>query len=328
MIGFYSGRTVLVTGHTGLLGKWVVALLAELGANPVGLARGVLPDPGRGRTIAGDVRDFTAVRSAVATSGASVVLHLAAQAHTRAGDRRVIYETNVLGTVNVLEAVAQTEISSCVVTSGARHPGRAQTDLEARDPYNASKFAAEHVVLDYRGILPGVGIARPAVLIGGGDVSADRLVPTIMNALRADRTPQVRNPAAYRPWQHAADTAHGVLLLGAALATKPDSLAHAYEFGPAASPISAATLCQRLAAAWAGRPVPGPVCAPQDGYWMDSAAAAADLGWTQRWSLDEAIDATVRWHRADMSGPAEANQVLADQVRRFLAAQPCRSDQS
>jgi CDP-glucose 4,6-dehydratase len=326
--GFYAGRTVLVTGHTGLLGQWVVALLTELGAIPVGLARGVRPDPGRSRTVAGDVRDFEAVRCALVSSGASVVLHLAAQAHARVADRRATYETNVLGTVNILEAVAESEIPSCVVTSGSRDPRRVQSDREAQDPYNASKFAAEHAVMDYRRNMPGVGIARPAVLIGGGDCAAGRLVPEIMAALRAGRAPEVRAPAAYRPWQHAVDAAHGLLLLAAALASRQDSLADAYEFGPAGSPVSADTLSRRLAAAWAGEPARGTGCAPEDGYWMDSAAAAADLGWAQRWSLDEAVDATVRWHRAQVAGQSEADAVLAHQARQFLETQPCCSDQS
>ena len=320
---------MLVTGHTGLLGTWVVALLAGCRARPAGFARGTRTQPPGGiHAVSADIRESGPVVDAMSGAGASVVLHLAAQPQARLRQRRLTYETNVLGTLNILEGAAALGIPGCVIVSSSRDPARASPDdRESRDPYNASKLAAEQLVLAYRYDAlhadppRGVAIARPAVLIGGGDQAAGRLVPDVMAALRRGEPPGLRTAGHYRPWQHAVEAASGILWLAALLTREPAGLAAAYNFGlPSrpATPVTAGTMAFRLAALWSGpRQTPGPRQDPSGGYWLDCRQAQADLGWAPCWTLDTALAATVDWHRAHAQGSEAAHAVMVGQVERY-----------
>lgn len=322
---FYRHRRVLVTGHSGLLGRWVLGLLDACGAEPVGLSRGDRPLPVLGRTLAVDVRDADAVRDAVADARPSAVLHLAAQSHTRTGQRRRTYETNVLGSVNVLDAAAELAVPACVVTGSSRDPALAHADDAFSDPYNASKLAVEHIALDYREDASrcdpgrGVAVARPAVLLGGGDLPRGRLVPEIMATLRAGGRPELRSPGAFRPWQHAVETAAGLLWLAAVLTNAPARTAPAYNFGPSLDQgaVPVGSVAARLRALWTGEPAAPETDVAVDGYRLDPGLAHHDLGWVPCWTLDRALEATVEWHRADSAGGLAADDVVAGQIRRY-----------
>jgi CDP-glucose 4,6-dehydratase len=322
---FYRDRPVLVTGHSGLLGQWVVALLTECCAVPHGLASGRRVGQGAIPAACADIRDLRAVRVAMAEVRPVVVVHLAAQSHNRNAQRHLTYETNVLGTVNVLESAAELGVPSCVVASSSRDWRQAQEDGEFWDPYNASKLAAEQVTLNYRhdalraDTPRGVAIARPAVLIGGGDTSPGRLVPSVMRALMNGQAPGIANAASYRPWQHAIESAAGLLWLGAALADPSRKLAPAYNFGmPPGTASSVGSLVGRLEAQWSGTPELGTAQAPEvTGYWLDFDGARADLGWLPCWTLDAAAQATVEWYRASQQDPAAVRDVMREQVLRY-----------
>lgn len=322
---FYCGRRVLVTGHTGLLGRWMVALLSACGAEAVGFARGVADEPGAGViAFAGDIRNPDAVRKAVAASDASVVLHLSAQSRTRQGQRRLTHETNVLGTVNVLEAVAVSDVAACIVVSSSRDPLTRHTDIDFLDPYNASKFAAEEIALDYRqdalrrAPARGVGIARPAVLIGG-EFTADRLVSNVMAALMRGDVPHIRKPDVYRPWQHAVEAAAGILWFAAFLARQPTALSGALNFGMNEPAITVGELVGRLTSLWYDNARTDPVApAVVDGYWLDYGDAFRELGWAPCWSVDRALAATVEWHRHLAAAPAGGQVTMAQQVERYI----------
>ena len=324
---FYRDRQVLVTGHTGLLGTWVVALLAGCRARPVGLARGTrTPLPGGIHATFADIREFDSVIDAISASGASVALHLAAQPQARMRQRKLTYETNVLGTLNVLESAAVLGIPGCVIVSSSRDSAQVSPgDHEFWDPYNASKLAAEQLGLAYRSDAlradppRGVAIARPAVLIGGGDQAAGRLVPDVMAALRRGEPLRLRTAGQYRPWQHAIEAASGILWLAAILAREPAMLAPAYNFGLSsqpATPVSAGTMASRLNALWSRtRQFPGQgEDRSSGGYWLDCRQAQMDLGWAPCWTLDTALMATVDWHRANAQGSAAAHAVMVEQV--------------
>lgn len=325
---FYRSRRVLVTGSSGLLGHWIMALLVACGARAAGLSRRPPADGLAYPTYPADVRDARALDVVVEMVRPSVIVHLAAQAHTRRTETRRTYETNIVGTMNTLEAAAAHQVPACVIASSSRDPATTVTDLAFYDAYNASKLATEQVASGYRADalrsqpLRGVAIARPAVLVGGGDLTPGRLVPDVMAELRAGRTPRLASPTQYRPWQHAVEAAAGVLWLGARLVEAPDRTAPAVNFGlgEAVPRVSVGWVAAALVALWRhGEPEQAPGPAPAEGFWLDDTSARAVLGWTACWSLHQALAATVAWHRAHQRGPEVAHAETSAQLARYVA---------
>jgi CDP-glucose 4,6-dehydratase len=281
---FWRRRRVLVTGHTGFKGAWLSLWLQALGAEVTGLARGVPTSPSlyeladvgaHMRELDGDVRDVAAVQAALGEAQPEVVLHLAAQPMVRRSlrDPALTYAVNVMGTVNVLEAVhrqPRSVLAVVVVTSDKCYENSDAVSrrfveddpLGGSDPYSSSKACAELVARAYARSFfagadgPRLGTARAGNVIGGGDWGEDRLVPDAVRAVDAGVPLLVRNPAAVRPWQHVLSPLGGYLRLaevlaqpggvvapsGAAVArpgaageapARPDDAATAWNFGPA-----------------------------------------------------------------------------------------------
>ena len=345
---FWDGRRVLVTGHTGFKGSWLSLWLAAMGAEVTGLADGVPTDPslfevagvgGAVRTVRADVRDAGAVRRAVAGARPEVVLHLAAQALVRASlaDPRATYEVNVMGTVNVLDAVrladgvrAVVNVTSdkCYANREWEWAYREDEPLGGHDPYSSSKGCAELVTGAYRRCFfsdidgARVASARAGNAIGGGDWGADRLIADVMRAALAGRTVEIRHPHSTRPWQHVLNALSGYLVLAQALWEDPLA-AQAWNFGPSdqdARPVS--WIVDRLDALWPG----GVSWSAQDGVRsheapylkVDSSRARSRLGWAPAWDLERALDATVDWYAALRDG-ADMRAVTLGQIDAFQA---------
>ncbi|HEY1854805.1 MAG TPA: CDP-glucose 4,6-dehydratase [Solirubrobacterales bacterium] len=346
--GFWRERRVLLTGHTGFKGAWLSLWLQSLGARVTGFSDRVPTEPslyqlarvGEGmESVDGDVRDPEAVEAAVSASEPEVVIHMAAQPMVRRSfaEPRATYETNVMGTVNLLEAVRSAAGVRVVVnvTSDKCYENREwdwgyreNEPMGGHDPYSSSKGASELVTSAYRRSFfddpdgPRLASARAGNVIGGGDWGEDRLVPDAMRAALARETVHVRNPNAIRPWQHVLNPLSGYLVLAQALWSDP---AHAggWNFGPAdeeARPVG--WLLERLAELWPERvewtPDPGPH--PHEAHYLklDSSLARARLGWRPVAPLDEALAATADWYRRFEAG-ADMRQVTQDQLRRFGA---------
>lgn len=328
---FWDGRSVLVTGHSGFKGTWLVLWLESMGARVTGYS---LPE--------NDVRDAAALREAVAGSRAEIVLHLAAQPIVRRSyrDPAETYEVNVLGTVNMLEAVraAPHPVRSVVnVTTDkvyenvGRAEGYGEDDpLGGSDPYSSSKACSEIVTAAYRRSfsLP-VATARAGNVIGGGDWADDRLVPdTVRAALAGDRV-IVRNPDAVRPWQHVLEPLSGYLTLAQNVHESHPEFARAWNFGPAeadARPVG--EVVERLAELWPGgieyeTHVDPDAPAEARILKLDSARAQAELGWRPAWDLDGALRAVVEWHVAHRDG-ADMRALSLEQIRAHQAAQCAR----
>jgi CDP-glucose 4,6-dehydratase len=324
--GFWDGRRVLLTGHTGFKGTWLTLWLASLGADVTGLSDGVPTQPSLfgltragddARMVEADVRDASAVRAAVEGARPDVVLHLAAQPFVRRSyeDPAHTWAVNVDGTINVLDAVRRAEVPvTVVVTSDKCYDNREQgrpfveTDpMGGHDPYSASKGAAELAVDAWRrsyGIRVATG--RAGNVIGGGDWGEDRLIPDVMRAASAGRPIPIRRPEAIRPWQHVLEPLSGYLRLAQRL-WDDATYAEGWNFGPApedARPVQ--WIADRIAELWPDELRwdidPGPHPHEAGFLALDSTKARERLDWTPTWDLHTALERIVEWHLAHRDG--------------------------
>jgi CDP-glucose 4,6-dehydratase len=329
---FWRGRRVLLTGHTGFKGAWLTLWLTRLGAKVHGLSLApraprdlwVAADLGRfGSTRIGDVRDPAVVRAAFDEARPQVVIHMAAQSLVQAGydDPVGTFATNVMGTVNVLEAARRSDGLEAFVniTSDKAYENREQIwayredePMGGADPYSASKGCAELVASAWRrsffsGDGPRLASARAGNVIGGGDWAVDRLVPDCVRAFAAGREVLIRNPLATRPWQHVLEPLSGYLVLAQSLVEKGAVAAEGWNFGPDdADAWTVGQVAERLVALWGedARWARDPAGWPHEAMLLrvDAAKARSRLGWRPRLSAAEALKWSIDWYRAEAGG--------------------------
>lgn len=340
---FWSGKRVLLTGHTGFKGAWLAVWLKRLGAEVLGVALPPATQPNLfelARVSEGmasrfiDLREASAVSQVVHDFAPQIVLHLAAQALVRASyaDPVGTYATNFMGTVHVLEALrglASVRVAVIITSDKVYHnrewpyPYREDDALGGHDPYSASKAAAEIAVASYRDAFlreQGVAVAsaRAGNVIGGGDWAEDRLIPDAVRAWGTGQVLTVRRPQAVRPWQHVLEPLHGYLALAQCLWERPE-LAGAYNFGPhtheAVTVRELVDLARQAYGAGAVRHLDTPE-GPHEAGWLalENAKARTRLGVTPLWGLGEAVRRTMGWYRAWASGEDAHALCLADLV--------------
>ena len=325
---FWRGKRVFVTGHTGFKGGWLVLWLADMGAEIYGYALAPSTEPNfftacrlqpclKVSTIA-DIRDAPTLAKAMQAAQPDIVLHLAAQALVRYSYAfpAETYAVNVMGTVNLLEAVRQVSsvkavlnvtTDKCYENHELDRPYREDEALGGYDPYSSSKGCSELVTAAYqRSFLGSAGIqlasARAGNVIGGGDWANDRLVPDFFRALDAGQTLIIRSPRATRPWQHVLEPLSGYLTLAEKLYVQGQAFAEAWNFGPEETDARSVQwivehLCEQMpGTSWHCDTASQP---HEAGFLkLDISKAKSRLAWHPRWGVDTALDHTLAWHQA------------------------------
>lgn len=349
--GFYKGKKVLVTGHTGFKGSWLSLLLNKLGADVHGFA---LPPPTNpslfeeakiGELITsyiGDVRDLGRLSDVFNRVKPEIVIHMAAQPLVRDSYKIPVetYAINVMGTVNVLEACRHTESVRVIVnvTSDKCYENkewywgyRENEPMGGFDPYSNSKGCSELVTSSYRNSFfhpndydkHGVAIAsaRAGNVIGGGDWAADRLIPDFIRAISQNRKVVIRSPYAIRPWQHVLEPLTGYLTLAEKLYTEGAKYDGAWNFGPDDKDArNVEWIMQKICELWDNGATYEVDTNPQPheaGYLkLDCSKAKAELGWEPRWNIDKALGSIVAWNKVYLTGQ-DVRKITEKQIDEF-----------
>ncbi len=348
--GFYKGKKVLVTGHTGFKGSWLSIWLHELGAEVIGLALDPISErdnyvlSGVGEKIEqdlrGDIRDVEKVKEIFNCYQPEIVFHLAAQSLVRQSYDLPVdtYEINVMGTIHVLEAIRSTESVkvAIMVTTDKCYENKEQIwgyrenePMGGYDPYSSSKGAAEIAIASWRRSYfnpskyerhgKSIASVRAGNVIGGGDWAKDRIIPDCIRALEAGLPIEIRNPKAVRPWQHVLEPLRGYLLLAWKMWNSPTKYCEGWNFGPNQESISTVwEIASKVIACYGCGTLCDRSnlvsCHEADLLMLDISKAKFYLGWEPRIDLDQTVTMAIDWYRAYAS--EDVYEICIEQIRK------------
>lgn len=345
---FYRGKHVFVTGHTGFKGSWLCRILANAGAVVTGYSLEPSTEPnlfsiagleGRMKSIIGDIRNYGSLKSAFEEAEPDVVLHLAAQPLVRTSYEQPIYtyETNVIGTANLLDCVrtASRPVKSVlnVTTDKVYHNNewawgyRENEPLDGFDPYSNSKSCSELVTHCYQNSYfdntqTAVSTARAGNVIGGGDFSRDRIIPDCIRSALEKKVIQIRNPYSVRPYQHVLETVTAYLMI-AHHQYEEKQLSGWYNIGPDdCDCVTTGELAELFCQAWGNNQTWTSFAeknAPHEATFLklDCTKAKNTFGWKPRWHISEAVFRTVEWTKA-WAKNGDVPSVMDSQLEAFL----------
>ncbi len=349
---FYQNKRVLITGHTGFKGSWLTLWLVNLKAQVIGYSLEPPTQPNLFEVlnlreqiihILGDVRDGEKLKEAIKEHKPEIVFHLAAQPLVRYSYKhpKLTVETNVMGTVNLLEAVKSSESVRVVVVittdkcyeNKEWYYGYREIDpLGGYDPYSSSKACAELVGKAYRnsffnpkdyGKTHWVSLAtcRAGNVIGGGDWQVDRLIPDCVKALSKGEVIKIRNPYAIRPWQHVFEPLYGYLLLGKKMWEEPTKYCEAWNFGPFERDLARVKdVVERVIELWGD----GAYKVEKDNTYhearilrLDISKAMMKLGWCPKWDLFTALNRTVKWYKLFYESSTDMFEYSLQEIKNY-----------
>jgi len=343
LVSFWRGRKVLITGHTGFKGSWLSLWLQRLGADVTGISLDPPTDPSlyqraevaNGMTsLRQDIRNGKELKKIFQKQQPEVVFHLAAQPLVRHSYKAPVetYETNVMGTLHVLEAIRtidSVQASVFITTDKCYqnrewHWGYREIDpMGGYDPYSSSKGAAELLIASYRNsYLPNIASVRAGNVIGGGDWADDRLIPDIIRALQKNKTVEIRSPYAIRPWQHVLEPLAGYMQLAELMTTKPKQYAQAWNFGPNGEDTKPVEwIVKQMAQQWGNHAnwEMDKSDQPHEANYLklDCSKAHAELNWQPKWDLQTALQKIITWHQAEML-KENMREVTISQIESYM----------
>jgi CDP-glucose 4,6-dehydratase len=350
--GIFNGKTVLITGHTGFKGSWLSIWLKELGANVIGYALDPYTNDDnfvvthlseKMEDIRGDIRDYDKLKSVFDKYKPEIVFHLAAQPLVRYSyeDPRLTYETNIMGTVNVLESARLSPSVKVIIniTSDKCYENkewiwgyRENDSMGGYDPYSSSKGCSELITSAYRNSFfnpdefskhrKSLASVRAGNVIGGGDWQVDRIIPDCIKSLQAKEVIEIRNANSIRPWQYVLEPLSGYLLLASKMYNYPEKYAGAWNFGPDYdASITVKELVDKLTELWG------------NGKWidiskgekvheakllrLDISKAVYELNWNPKLSVYEALKYTVEWYKSYRSNE-NMYDLIVKQISDFI----------
>ena len=352
--GIYEDRTVLVTGHTGFIGSWLVLWLQSLDARVIGYSLEPPTKPSLFETlgleneithITGDIQDKQNLSDNIEKHKPEIVIHLAAQPLVRVSyeEPSETFQTNILGTVNILDSIRKLDyVRACVVMTSDKcyqnldaNRFHKETDpLGGSDPYSASKGAAEIITNSYRNSffnveknhdkITGIATVRAGNVIGGGDWARDRIIPDCIRALTTDKKIMVRNPSSIRPWQFVLEPISGILWLGSKLYAKPKKYSESWNFGPnQMNNTTVEKVVQNVIRIW------------NKGDWvdvskesrdqptelvsllLDSTKALNSLEWKTTYSFENAINETISWYKSYYNNDTSMRELSVNQIEQY-----------
>lgn len=347
---FWKDKKVLITGHTGFKGSWLSIWLHEMGAEVIGYSLGNLTNKDnftlsnlkdRIVNITGDIRDSNHLEQVFIQYKPEIVFHLAAQPIVRIsyGNPRETYETNVMGTLNILECIRNTSTVhiGIMVTTDKCYENKEQiwgyreTDsMGGYDPYSSSKACAELLISSYRNSYmnpknisnhnKAIASVRAGNVIGGGDWAVDRIIPDCIRAIEANLPIEIRNPGAVRPWEHVLEALSGYILLAEKLYENPVKYAQGWNFGPVSAAFSNVwEVAQKVIDNYGSgrlKDVSNDKAVHEACLlYLDITKAQQELGWMPRLSIEKTIEMTVDWYKRYKT--ENVYNVCLEQIRLF-----------
>lgn len=345
--GFWKDKKVFLTGHTGFKGSWMAIWLSQLGAEVKGYALepptivNLFNEAKVGSLIESeinDIRDFNKLKKSINNFSPDLVIHMAAQPLVRASYKKPLetYETNVMGTANILEASIQSSTVKAVVniTTDKCYENQEidiaykETDaMGGFDPYSSSKGCAELVTSAYKESFfknKNIGIAsvRAGNVIGGGDWAEDRLIPDVLKAFELNKPVIIRNPKATRPWQHVLEPLSGYLILAERLYNNPLEYSEGWNFGPNYEDVKPVDdLLDYMIKIWPGNSWElDNTDNPHEANLLklDISKAKSKLQWSPVWSLEKALNKIVEWHMSWIKQTSNAQELCINQINQYI----------
>ncbi len=345
----YKGKRVFITGHTGFKGSWLIKILESIGAECFGYAKTPIDKYNHfdllhlaGESVYGDILESEKLQKAIHLFQPNIIFHLAAQALVRRSyiDPVETYETNVMGTLNVLKAAEKCKSLQaiiCITTDKVyenkewHYPYREEDELGGHDMYSSSKACCEILIKSFRNSFLSVNdyntkhhvliaTARAGNVIGGGDWSKDRLIPDLIRGVIAGEKVTIRSPHSVRPWQHVMDCLNGYLLLGEKLLLGKEKFATSWNFSPHSYETSSVKkIIQLSQSLWNDIDVEYKTV--ENGFHeaklltLDNSKAVAELGWKPKWNTEKTISETIKWYKLyHLKGIINTN----DQIESFF----------